>query len=312
MSLRGHFWTLAPFLRYSVAPPKVPASTEWQTTCADPVVGEITLTGDLSQRGDSDTLVVIIHGLGGCSTSYYAMQAAMAVRAAGLDSLRLNLRGADRRGDDYYHAGLTEDLAATLRSPVVAQYERILILAYSLGGNMALRYLSGTPDPRVRAAAAICSPVDLAKGARAIDRLNRTPYRRHVLRGLKEIYQEVAARSSVPLRLEDARRIDSIEQWDEEVISPRHGFAGAEDYWAKTSACYVLGDIRAPTLLIAEEQDPMVRIDDVRPWIERADNVRHLITNRGGHVGFPQKVDLGMGTRGTFEDQVIQWMLAPS
>ncbi|MGB5812059.1 MAG: alpha/beta fold hydrolase [Polyangiales bacterium] len=312
MRLRGHFWTLAPFLRDSLSPPRAPASTEWKTTCADPALGDVTLTGELSQSGESDTLVIVVHGLGGSATSYYAMRAARAVETAGLHSLRLNLRGADRRGGDYYHAGLTDDLAATLESPVLTAYARVLILAYSLGGNMTLRYLSGSPDPRVRAAVTICAPVDLARGARAIDRPHKTPYRRHVLRGLKEIYQEVASRGRVPLPIDRALRIDSIERWDEEVISPRHGFDGAEDYWAKTSAYSVLDDVRVPTLFIAEEQDPMVLIGDVRPWVEGRVNIRPLITNRGGHVGFPHKVDLGIGTRGTFEDQVIQWMLAPT
>ena len=42
--------------------------------------------------------VVIVHGLGGSATSYYARKAALAAAHAGLDSLRLNLRGADRGG----------------------------------------------------------------------------------------------------------------------------------------------------------------------------------------------------------------------
>ena len=54
---------------------------------------------------------MIVHGLGGSATSYYARKAALAAAHAELDSLRLNLRGADRGGADYYHAGLTEDLA---------------------------------------------------------------------------------------------------------------------------------------------------------------------------------------------------------
>jgi predicted alpha/beta-fold hydrolase len=107
-------------------------------------------------------------------------------------------------------------------------------------------------------------------------------------------------------------RIDTIERWDEEVISPRHGFAGAEDYWAKTSARNVLGEIGTPTLFVAAERDPMVLIDAIRPWLANATNLRRVITKHGGHVGFPQKVDLGIGSRGRVEDQVIQWMLAPT
>jgi predicted alpha/beta-fold hydrolase len=310
--LKGHLWTLGPFVRHNLLPPAVPRWEHWETSLEDGVVGTLQLSGRLSANGASDTIVVIVHGLGGSATSYYARKAAVAAAKAGLDSLRLNLRGADRRGADYYHAGLTDDLAGGLRSKALEGYENILLLAYSLGGNMMLRYLAGEPDRRVRAAAAVCSPIDLAAGARAIDRPRGFFYRRHVLSGLKEIYRKVAEQREVPLPVRDAERIDTIELWDERIIAPRHGFSGAADYWEKTSACNVLDQIETPTLFIAAERDPMVLIDSVRPWLQNASTLRRVVTSHGGHVGFPRKVDLGLGNGGTVEDQIIQWMLAPT
>ncbi len=312
MSWKGHFWTLGPFLRHNLLPPRVPDWQHWETSLQDRAIGTLDLNGRLSREGASDTIVVIVHGLGGSATSYYARIAARAAARAGIDSLRLNLRGADRGGADYYHAGLTDDLAATLQSTALEGYKNILLLAYSLGGNMVLRYLAGDPDSRVRAAAAVCSPIDLKPGARAIDQPRGVFYRRHILSGLKEIYRAVAARREVPLSLNEASRIDTIEEWDERIIAPRHGFAGAEDYWAQTSACTVLENIETPTLFVATERDPMVPIDTVQPWLHNAPMLRRIVTNRGGHVGFPQNVDLGLGIRGTVEDQIIEWMLAPT
>jgi len=312
MSWKGHFWTLGPFLRHSLLPPRVPDWRHWETSLDDGIVGTLQLSGRLSRGAASDTIVVIVHGLGGSATSYYARQAAVAAAEAGIDSLRLNLRGADRGGADYYHAGLTEDLAAAIRSEALEGYESILLLAYSLGGNMVLRYLAGEPDPRVRAAAALCSPIDLKRSARAIDQPRGVFYRRHVLSALKEIYRNVAEHRQVPLPVEEAARIDTIELWDERIIAPRHGFAGAEDYWAKTSACNVLDEIRTPTLFVAAERDPMVLIDTLRPWLQNATTLRRIVTSHGGHVGFPRKVDLGLGSGGAVEDQIIQWMLQPT
>lgn len=312
MSWRGHFWTLGPFLQHNLLPPRVPDWQHWETSLDDRVVGTLRLSGRLTEGGTADTIVVIVHGLGGSATSYYARKAALAADDAGIDSLRLNLRGADRAGGDYYHAGLTEDLAAALRSKALEDYENILLLGYSLGGNMILRYLAGEPDPRVRAAATVCSPIDLEAGARAIDRPRGFFYRHHVLNGLKEIYRNVAKHREVPVPVREALRIDAIELWDERIIAPRHGFAGAEDYWHKTSACHVLDEIQTPTLFIAAERDPMVLIDSVRPWLQNATALRRIVTSHGGHVGFPQRVDLGLGTGGTVEEQIIQWMQAPT
>lgn len=311
MSWKGHFWTLGPFIRHNLLPPRAPESQPWETSLEDRVLGAIQLSGRLTQIEGSDTIVVIVHGLGGSAESYYARRAALAAARARIDSLRLNLRGADRCGVDYYHAGLVEDLEAALKSKALESHDDILLLGFSLGGNMVLRYLGDQPDPRVRAAAAICSPIDLARSARAIDQPRGAFYRRHVLRALKDIYRSVAARREVHLPLREVARIDTIEQWDERIIAPRHGFSGAEDYWAKTSACNVLGDIRAPTLFVAAEHDPMVRIDALQPWLQDATRLRSIITERGGHVGFPHKMDLGLGHGGTVEDQVIQWLLAP-
>ncbi|NNE20877.1 MAG: hypothetical protein HKN10_20600, partial [Myxococcales bacterium] len=84
------------------------------------------------------------------------------------------------------------------------------------------------------------------------------------------------------------------------------------DYWARTSACHVLEDIETPTLFIAAERDPMVPIDTVRPWLQNATSLRRIVTQRGGHVGFPQHLDLGLGFGGTVEDQILRWMLAPT
>ena len=311
VSLKGHFWTLGPFLRHNMLPPRVPEWAAWETSLEDGVVGTLQLSGRLSQSA-SDTVVVIIHGLGGSATSYYGRKAAVAASHAGVDSLRLNLRGADRGGADFYHAGLTEDLDAALQSRALEGYENILLLGYSLGGNMMLRYLAGEPDRRVRAAATVCSPIDLKAGARAIDRPRGVFYRRHVLSALKDIYRNVAAQREVPVPIREAARIDTIELWDERIIAPRYGFAGAEDYWAQTSACNVLERIETPTLFVAAEGDPMVLIDSVRPWLQNATTLRRVVTSHGGHVGFPRKVDLGLGNEGTVEDQIIQWMLAPT
>jgi predicted alpha/beta-fold hydrolase len=287
-SLRGHYWTLGPYLRYNLFPPEVPKWQPWETSLEDEAVGTLRLSGRLSRGFGSSIVVVIVHGLGGSATSYYALNAARAAARAGIDSLRLNLRGADRSGADYYHAGLTQDL----------------------GGNMILRYLAGSPDPRVKAAASVCAPIDLERSARAIDQPRGAFYRRHVLKALKEIYRQVSTRRAVPLPWSEAQRIDTIEQWDERIIAPRHGFAGASDYWAQTSACHVLDEIDSPTLFVATEHDPMVLIDTVRPWLHNANRLCRIVTSRGGHVGFPQKVDLGLDIEGTVEDQVLKWMLA--
>ena len=61
---------------------------------------------------------------------------------------------ADGRGEDFYHAGLTVDLEAAIASPELARYQRILILGYSLGGHVVLRY-AANPNGSVADIAAV-------------------------------------------------------------------------------------------------------------------------------------------------------------
>lgn len=308
--MRGHYWTFRPFLASLAKPPRAAATQHFRVTLEDPRMGEVKVTGRLSEGGED--LVVVIHGLGGSHRSYYAVHAARAATRAGLSCLRLDLRGADRTGDDFYHAGLTADVHAALASPRLAKFRRIYLMGFSLGGHVALCTATETCDPRVQSVAAICPPMDLAAGVEVIDRPGGALYRRHVLRGLVDIFEQVARRGRpLPITPKEARRIRLIADWDERVVAPHHGFDGAKGYWRETSVGPRLGSLRVPALVVSAEEDPMVATRTVRPWVERADTVRAVFVARGGHVGFPPGTDLGLGESGEVDEQVIAWLRDP-
>jgi hypothetical protein len=288
------------------------------TTLRDPVAGEVPVDGRLGGPEGARDLVVILHGLGGTVESRYAVLAARAAHAEGLASLRLHLRGADRRGADLYHAGLTADLQAALESPALERFERVYVLGYSLGGHVALRWAAlQQPAGRVRALAAVCPPIDLAAGVGAIQRLDRRPYQFHVLRGLKAHYAAVARRHGegsrvAPVSLADALSIRDIRTWDERIIAPRFGFDGADDYYASAGVGPHLPDITLPSLVVAAEADPMIPDWTTRPLLRRAGRAVHVAwMARGGHVGFPDDVTLPLpaaAPRSGLERGVLAWL----
>jgi len=311
MSVRGHYWTFRPFVEHLVRPLAPPPSRHFRAYAEDPERGRIRMTGRLRDLG-GDAIVVIIHGLGGSHGSYYCIHAAHAAERAGLSHVRVNLRGADRMGDDLYHAALTDDLRAILASPDLARHRTIHLLGYSLGGHLALRYLAEPdPDPRVASVATVCSPLDIAPGVAEIDQPKGRVYRTNVLNGLKDIYRHVVARGRGHAPFHVVRRITTIRDWDETVVAPRFGFRDAEDYWARASVGPMLDRVDRPALAVVAEEDPMVFTHIVRPRLESADNVRTVFTSRGGHVGFPEGVDLGLGHGGKVEDQIVGWLRDP-
>src|SRR3954470_9914808 len=153
-SVGGHFWTIAPWARHTFVPAKAPPSAPWETTLQDPKMGAVKLSGRFRSRPESRSALVVIHGLGGAVENHYVVAAASAAERAGLSCLRLSLRGADRRGEDFYHAGLTADIEAALASPELTRMERIHLVGYSLGGHVTLRFAALSPDRRVTSVAA--------------------------------------------------------------------------------------------------------------------------------------------------------------
>jgi len=315
MPLHGHLWTIRPWLLHQLRPRRPPASVRWGTTVSDPLLGPIRLRGWLSGASASypgGACLVVIHGLGGTSEGHYVLDAAAAADRQQMACLRLDLRGAGGAGDDFYNAALTEDLRAALRSPELSGFEIIHVLGYSLGGHIALRYATEDDiDPRVRAVAAVCPPVDLERSATEIDRPERWLYRQHILGALKAMYAPLASRRTFPLPAREAARISRIREWDERIVAPRFGFASAEAYYAASSVAPRLGRLAVPALLVAAEHDPMVPAASIRPALagapERLD-VRWL--EQGGHVGFPAAVALGFPEPLGLEPQIVAWLRA--
>jgi predicted alpha/beta-fold hydrolase len=304
--LLPHFWTLRPRIVHAVRPQQAPESRPWETTVDDPQVGPVRLTGLLRERS-GDELLVLVHGLGGCTDSHYMVRGAAAAEAAGLSCLRVNLRGADRKGEDYYHAGLAVDLHAVLAS-LVDRYRRIYVLGYSLGGHVTLRFATEPLDSRVAAVAAVCAPVDLALSVVELDAPGLGLYRRYLLRSLADIYRAVAARRPVPFPVERLGEIRLIRDWDDRIVAPRHGFKDAADYYARASVAPRLPDLQVPALLLNSDCDPMVPARAVRPGLERASPRLRVAWVRAGHVAFPSGLDAGLADGTGMDAQVIGWL----
>lgn len=256
--------------------------------------------------------MLVVHGLGGSFSSNYAIAMAEACAAAGVDCLRICLRGADRRGADVYHAGLITDLEAVFAAPDLDRYESVRLIGYSMGGHVSLRYASSDPDPRLACVATVCAPLDLEAGIQEIDRPRRALYRRNVLRGLKEIYAAVVEQGGPqPAPLSQVKALVKIEDWDEVVVAKRFGFADARDYWRTQSAGPRLGELKVPTLSLVTRHDPMVVFHTLEPFLDANPHVERIVLERGGHVGFPPDTDLGLRpARGgtNVSSQLLGWM----
>ncbi len=313
--LAGHFWTVASYLRDVAGNPRPPESVAFETSLTDPDSGVQTVTGRLHETG-GDSLVVVLHGIAGCCESGYVRRAAAAAARAGLSSLRLNLRGSDGTGNDFFHAGLTDDLHAVLRSAALADYRSLHVFGYSLGGHVALRAATEDPDPRLASVAAVCSPLDLSSCAAAFDLPASRLYRRRILDQLVRSYARVAGEVGSPrlgevelTPLERVRQVRGLREFDGLTVVRRFGFEDVEDYYRSMSVGPVLDRLRVPALLVAAISDPLVPISTLEPFVETPPpRLSVKLLERGGHVGFPTDTHLGQEAPVGVEPQVVEWL----
>jgi predicted alpha/beta-fold hydrolase len=305
--LHGHAYTIGPKLWYGRRL-KPPASRDWSAVLCEEQ-REIVITGHYSERPAADTLVIMMHGCGGTPQSHYMVLAARHFFEAGYSVLRMAWRGADMRGEDFYHAAQTADVHAALRDAAFARYESVWLIGYSLGGHCMLHVAHENRDARVRGVVAVCPVLHLQQANLAIDSQKRAMYRRYVLGGLIAGYQSHATRGLGPTPFERVKSADTFREYDALTVVPRYGFASVDDYYTRACVSRVVDRIALPTLIVAARHDPMLPwqiADSVRPHLSTAVTFRWA--ERGGHTGFPRNLDLGEPGALGLEAQVETWL----
>jgi len=243
-------------------------------------------------------LLVLFHGLEGSSRSQYAEAFAAAAAQRGWAFAVPHFRGCGgtlNRAPRAYHSGDFEEIGWLLQR--LGDLHRqahgdapVLAVGVSLGGNALLRWAEEAGAAARRqavAVAAVCSPIDLAAGARAIGSgFNRHVYTRMFLASMKP--KALAKLAQFP-GLFDAEALGAardLHAFDDIFTAPLHGFRDAEDYWARCSAGPRLGEIRLPALVLNALNDPFVPAASL-PAAVRGEWVRLWRPAQGGHVGFP-------------------------
>lgn len=250
-------------------------------------------------------LVILIHGLTGWEDSLYILSMTRLLLDRGTRVLRLNLRGAGPSRltcGGHYYAGRSQDFRALVAVlPEELTRHGLMVVGYSLGGSMLLKYLgeegAGTP---VRAAATVCAPIDLAATCRNMLRPRNRLYHHYILRTMK---QEATGAGAVLSAAERAaiRAARTVWEYDDVFIAPRHGFAGAEDYYERCKPLQFMAGVRIPTLVLAAADDPWIPHAPYRSYNWSANKaLQPMLTSRGGHVGFH-----GSGSRQPWSDTTI-------
>ncbi len=241
-------------------------------------------------NNNSDTMVIISHGLEGSSERPYITGMVKEMVAAGFDTGAWNFRscsGEINRQHIVYHSGATYDLA-TVVEYFAPYYQNIFLVGFSLGGNLTLKYLGEDPHPKVSGGVTLCTPMDLSKGARHIQNGWNKLYEKRFLKSLQK--KVVIKHQQFPdkVNIEKLAKVRNLLDFDNYFTGPIHGFKDAEDYYQQSSSRFFIRSISVPTLIINPLNDPLLtEICFDRDFITENDSVNLLTPKQGGHCGFP-------------------------
>ena len=260
----------------------------WETPDGD----FIDLDWSRAARPDAP-LVALFHGLEGSSNSHYALSLMAALKAIGWSGVVVHFRGCSgetNRLPRAYHSGDSTEADWVLRRLKAGQPDRPLYaMGVSLGGNVLLKWLGERGHAAcaiVDAAVAVSAPLDLVVCGHGLGHGFNRVYTQYFLRTLKPGAAARLKRFPGLFDGERLARVRTVYDFDELVTGPLHGFAGADDYWRRSSSKPWLREIRAPTLVLNARNDPFLPANALPRASEVSAEVKLEFPAQGGHVGF--------------------------
>ena len=266
--------------------------------------------------------VVLVHGLEGSANSGYVLGNTALLWAAGCNVVRMNMRscgGSDALSPTIYHSGRSEDVAAVVQTLVERGFGRIALVGYSMGGNLVLRYAGQQAilpeeqrDPARRAVVGVSPLLDLAPSSAALHRPVNRVYERRFLRAMtRRLLNKARLFPAFYGPLLDERvlpRLQSMRDFDGEIVARYGGFQDADDYYEQVRASRFASVFAVPTLILHSADDPFIRMfPATRDALRANPHVRYVETAQGGHCAFlsdPRGPDSGRWAEST----VTRWL----
>ena len=245
-------------------------------------------------------LVVLTHGLEGDSNRQYMRGTARLFAESGYDVLAWNCRscsGEMNRAFRLYNHGEIGDIGEVIRHALqVRPYDEVILVGYSMGGNITLKYLGvqGATLPKaIKRGIAISSPTDLEASARLLDRPSNRFYRNRFMKKLILKIRQKDSRFPGRLDMTNLRQVRRWRDFDDFFSAPVNNYRDAGDFYTQASAVNFMADITVPTLLLNAQNDPLLSPECSPAWLAKTHPHIFLETPRtGGHVGFAVARDL--------------------
>jgi len=252
--------------------------------------GDILETGWV--RNGSKKLLILVHGLEGRADAPYMRSTGKIFHSFGWDVLTWSFRGCGLQPNRQlrsYNSGYTGDLSHLIEMNK-DHYDEIVLVGFSVGGNLCLKYLGEAPEKvpaSVKGAVAISSPIDLGQTADELKKGINKIYLAYFLKSFKD--KLTIKRQIYPdaFGSDFFRAIRDFEDYDNRFTAPWFDYRNAREYWEDASCERFLDKIRKPVLFLTAEDDTFFRGANLPKGTARQNEYLHIdAVPRGGHVGF--------------------------
>jgi len=252
-----------------------------------------------------DVTLVLAPGFNNYSDTNYIRYFTRSAQQSGYRCVVLNhvgmTPGVRVTGSRIFTIGYTGDLAL-LVDHLTASYPstRILLVGYSMGANIVVKYLG---EQRIRPRAVV-GAISVCQGYSILDYSGLIP----AMRGLHKFYflyiaiwykRYILAHRHVLLTDKVKKRFDLDEQkitraknimeLDEQYSRRIYGYPNLHDFYKDSSCLFHLEKVEVPLVMINSKDDPMVpysRVQAVRQIANRHDKATLIELEHGGHLGF--------------------------
>ncbi|MEO9477767.1 MAG: alpha/beta fold hydrolase [Cyclobacteriaceae bacterium] len=281
--LNGHWETIIPSMFYKG--PEVPY-TRQRMELAD---GDF-LDVDYLKGGNSKCLI-ITHGLEGDSNRYYVKRTARYFFDRGWDVIAWNCRscsGEINRLPRFYHHGETGDLATVIEHSFNMNYDSVVLMGYSMGGSMSLKYMGERDvDTRIKGAITFSVPCNLLDSSEALRRKENQVYEKRFVRKLIQKMKAKAEKYPGSVNVQGIDELEGFDEFHERYTAPLHDFENASDFFAEATCDRYLPNIKVPVFIGNALNDPMLGDKCYPVNLAKESEFVYLETpNQGGHVGF--------------------------
>ncbi len=240
---------------------------------------------------EANRLVILSHGLEGSSDRHYIQRTAGFFNKLGWDALAWNCRscsGHMNRLPKLYHHGDISDLSLVIDHAIGRGYESIVLIGFSMGGNMLIKYLGVKGEdvhPSIKGGIGFSVPCNLADSASQLVKGFSRIYER---RFLKKLRNKLAAKAqNHPEYVKDWTNIADFWDFHKKFTLPVYGFDSLDAFHDQARSDIHIPNIRIPTLMINAKNDPMLGMRNYPiAAAEKSDYFFLEIPKVGGHVGF--------------------------